>query len=278
MTDESMSKVSSWWRTSIIDIHPGIIRVRGYLIEDLIGRIGFPEMIWLMLRGELPDKTQADLLAAALVAGVDHGPHAPSIATARMAVTCGVGLNNAVASGVNALGDVHGGAGQQCMEIYGRIIALAKARQLSLQKAVDLVLCEEVVEHGRYVPGFGHRFHATDPRAVRLLTLTDQAVQSGAINGLVAAVGREVEHWLEGHKGRRLPMNIDGVTAVIFAELGFPSELCRGLFVLSRSVGILSHAWEQRGQGQRIKGPLPPSIPYRYEGPVPRTLEGESGV
>jgi len=55
-------------------------------------------------------------------------------------------------------------------------------------------------------------------------------------------------------------MNIDGATAVIDCELGFPPELGRGLFVLSRSVGILAHAWEQTQQGGRIKGPVPPSV------------------
>ena len=38
-------------------------------------------------------------------------PQAPSIAAARMAATCGVGLNNVMATGVNMLGDVHGGPG-----------------------------------------------------------------------------------------------------------------------------------------------------------------------
>ena len=52
-------------------------------------------------------------------------------------------------------------------------------------------------------------------------------------------------------------MNIDGITAVIFCELGFEPELGRGLFVLSRSVGILAHAWEQKQQGRRIMGPMP---------------------
>ena len=49
-------------------------------------------------------------------------------------------------------------------------------------------------------------------------------------------------------------MNIDGITAVIFCELGFEPELGRGLFILSRSVGILAHAWEQKQQGRRIMG------------------------
>ena len=73
--------------------------------------------------------------------------------------------------------------------------------------------------------------------------------------------------------GRPIPMNIDGATAVIYSELGFAPELGRGIFILSRSVGILAHAWEQSQQGGRIKGPMSPEIPYRYTGPAPRTLD-----
>src|SRR5687768_7938254 len=109
-----IDKAQAWWETQIVDIHPGKIGIRGYPIEQLIGRLSFPEMIWLMVRGELPSRRQGELLGAALVASVDHGPHAPSIAIARMAITCGIDLNNAMASGINVLGDVHGGAGQQC--------------------------------------------------------------------------------------------------------------------------------------------------------------------
>ena len=67
-------RVSDWWRTSIIEMEPGVIRYRGYAIEDLIGRIGFAEMIWLMTRGELPTEGQGRLLDAALMSAVDHGP------------------------------------------------------------------------------------------------------------------------------------------------------------------------------------------------------------
>ena len=114
----SNKDVADWWETSIIDMEPGRIDIRGTPIADLIGIISFPQMIWLMLRGDLPNAGQAKLLEAALVAAVDHGPQAPSIATARMAITCGVGLQNAIASAVNTLGDVHGGAGEQAVELY----------------------------------------------------------------------------------------------------------------------------------------------------------------
>ena len=119
----SQSDVSDWWRTRIIDMAPGEIRLRGHPIEELIGAISFPQMIWLMTRGDLPTEPQAKLLEAALVAAVDHGPQAPSIAAARMAVTCGLPLNNAMASAVNMLGDVHGGAGEQAVELFHLIDA-----------------------------------------------------------------------------------------------------------------------------------------------------------
>mgnify|MGYP000582547363 CR=1 FL=1 len=83
--DELLDEARRWWTTSIIDIHPGEIAVRGYPIQELIGNVTFPEMIWLMLMGELPTREKAALLEAALVSSVDHGPQAPSIAIARMA-------------------------------------------------------------------------------------------------------------------------------------------------------------------------------------------------
>src|SRR3954452_14394202 len=82
-----------WWSTSIIDMKPGMIRFRGYAIEDLIGRAGFADMVFLLTRGELPRPEAAKLLEAALVAAVDHGPQAPSIGAARIASTWCVGLN-----------------------------------------------------------------------------------------------------------------------------------------------------------------------------------------
>lgn len=261
-----------WWATSIIEMRPGMIRYRGYAIEDLIGRISFPAMIWLMLRGELPSEGEADLLGTALMAAVDHGPQAPSIAIARMAATCGVGINNAMASAINVLGDVHGGAGEQCVEIYQAIAARLDGGQ-ALPAAVEAEL-EALAGRGiKFVPGFGHRFHPIDPRAPRLLEVVEAAAAKGVVGGRFAAIGRAVEEALARRKGgKRIPMNIDGATAVIYAELGFPPPLCRGLFVLSRSVGILAHAWEQMQVGERNKGPIPRRYLWRYRGAEPRPV------
>ena len=273
-TEELVAEASAWWDTSIIDVHPGKIAIRGYPVEQLIGRVRFPEMIWLMLRGELPAPAQAELLEAALVPGVDHGPHAPSIAISRMAVSCGLPVNGAMASAVNVLDDIHGGAGQQCMERYREIDAAAGASG-DLVAAAEAVLARHRAAGEKIMPGFGHRFHPVDPRVAPLYALLRKAEAAGAIGGRFGRIGHAVEAALEKHKGRHIPMNIDGITAVVFCELGFEPELGRGLFVLSRSVGILAHAWEQKQRGRRIMGPMPPSIPYRYSGPPRRDLPPE---
>ena len=263
--DPGQQMSQDWWRTEIIDMRPGEIRYRGYPIEQLIGQVSFAQMIWLMLRGELPGPGQGELLDAALMAAVDHGPQAPSIAIARMAATCGVGLNNAMASAVNVLGDVHGGAGEQAVELYQDIAQRIDAGA-ALDQAVSAGLQHYRDLRGKFVSGFGHRFHPLDPRAPRLLALVDQAAEKGVVNGRYAAIARAVERALGEGRSKPVPMNIDGATAVIYAELGFPAPLARGLFCLSRSVGILAHAWEQTQQGGRNKGPIPRQFLWTYDG------------
>jgi citrate synthase len=264
--DGVRAEVAGWWGTAVSRVEPGVIELRGRPVQDLIGTTGLAATIWLMLRGDLPDPRQAALLEAALVAGVDHGPHAPSIAVARMAATCGVGLNNAVATGINVLGDNHGGAGQQCVELLTEIRDRAAAEDDDADAAAATVLASWRA-HSRYVPGFGHRFHPVDPRRDPLLSLVDAAVREGVVAGAHARAARALEAALNRGRERPVPMNIDGATAVVYAELGFPAALARGLFVLSRSVGILAHAWEETQQGRRNKGPIPPSILPTYLGP-----------
>ncbi len=270
-SDDLLDEAKQWWTTSIVDIHPGEIAMRGYPIQDLIGNVTFPEMIWLMLMGELPSRPKARLLEAALVSSVDHGPQAPSIAIARMAATCGPSLNGSMASAINVLDDVHGGAGQQCMELYYEVDAEA-GPDGDLAGAAAAVVARRKAAGLKYFPGFGHRFHPLDPRAPRLLRLVSEAAARGETSGRFGLIGSAVEDALSAGRARRIPMNIDGATAVVYCELGLPAALGRGVFILSRSVGILAHAWEQTQQGGRIKGPQAKFLNYTYTGPARREV------
>lgn len=267
---EDRKLAEDWWTTSIIKMRPGTIRLRGYAIEDLIGNISFVEMVWLMLRGELPGRGQSRLLEAALVAGVDHGPQAPSIAVARIAITGGVGINGAMASAINTLDDVHGGAGEQAVELYTAIADLAA--DMDVRQAAGLLLDRRREAGDKYVPGFGHRFHPVDPRAPRVLKLIEEAVDAGVVDGRILAAARAVEAHLAATRSKPVPMNVDGATAVLYAELGFAPALCRGLFVLSRSVGVLAHAYEESQSGKRNKGPIPRQWLWTYDGVEDRSF------
>ncbi len=265
MSDDAQA-VRHWWRTSIIDMAPGRIAFRRRPIEELIGNVSFGQMVWLMTKGDLPSPEQAALLECALVAGVDHGPQAPSIAAARMAATCGVGLNNVLATGVNMLGDVHGGAGEQCAELY-----LDTAARLDGGSGLEAATRDAIdawrETYGKIVSGFGHRFHKpVDPRAPRLMAVVREAARAGTVSGRFADIGEAVQAEVGRQRGAPIAMNIDGATAVIFCELGFPPPLSRGLFCLSRSVGILAHGWEQMQQGGRNKGPMPAEYLPWYDG------------
>ena len=260
-----MTTIEEWWETSIIKMSPGKILIRDHPIQDLIGKVTFSQMIWLMLRGSLPSQDQADLLEVALVAGVDHGPQAPSIAAARMTATCGVPLNNVLATGINMLGDVHGGAGEQCSELF---LSIKKKldKKLEIDEAVKISVDSWTQNHGKIIPGFGHRFHKNiDPRAPRIMELVKGYADRGVVSGVFVDVADKVKGLIGKRIGRDIAINIDGATSVVFCELGFDAPLSRGLFCLSRSVGILSHGWEQMLQGGRNKGPMPPEILPKYK-------------
>ena len=212
---------------------------------------------------------QARLLEAALIAGVDHGVRAPSIAAARMAATCGVPLNCAVATGINLLGDDHGGAGEQCMDLIYEAATRSAADATSLESVATMLIAKRLRSDER-IPGFGHQLHKDgDPRRSPMLRLIDVAIAAGEIKGSFARAGLALEVALGRAKGRTLGLNVDGVTAIVYCELGLPPAAAKGLFCLSRGVGIVAHALEEVQSGTRIKGPCPPGDDLvKYVGPA----------
>lgn len=261
----------AWWETAISDVAPGRIVLRGHLIEDLIGSTSYAGVVGLLVGNRDLSAAQARLLEAALVAGVDHGVRAPSIAAARMAATCGIPLNCAVATGLNMLGDDHGGAGEQCMELIFEVTGPGTDGTPALESRARAAVARRL-ESGANLPGFGHQLHKSgDPRRAPLLRLVDEAVAAVEIPGHFARAGIALEAALSEAKGRSLTMNVDGVTAVIYCELGFPALAAKGLFCLSRGVGLVAHAVEEMSSGSLIKGPCPPGENLvEYTGPTSR--------
>ena len=172
------------------------------------------------------------------------------------------------------LGDVHGGAGQQCMEILANVAA-RRRDGASLPDPWRTSVGRYRQEVSKYVPGYGHRFHPLDPRATGSSDWSRRRPSGASSRAAYLAAGRTIEEHL-GRSGRarsdehrRLHGRDPGRARLRAAMLG------RGLFVLSRSVGILAHAWEQHGQGGRNKGPTPKEFLYSYTGPAERHYDPE---
>ena len=258
----------AWWETAISDVRPGHIVLRGEPIERLIETASYASVVGLLVGNLRLSSVQAKLLEAALIAGVDHGVRAPSIAAARMAATCGIPLNCAVATGINLLGDDHGGAGEQCMELlYETATATAGAAASPDTVAAGIIAARLGAEEK--LPGFGHQLHKQrDPRRRPMLRLIDAAVVAGEISGSFMRAALALEAALASAKGPGLGMNVDGVTAIVYCELGLLPAAAKGLFCLSRGVGIVAHALEEMQSGARIKGPLPPGDDVKYVGPA----------
>ena len=222
----------------------------------------FTDTIFLLHLSRLPSPGERRLLDALLIGVADHGSGAPSCAAARLAASGNrSSISSAIAAGILAIGDDHGGAGSNCMELIGAGLAGAKAEGFSpavaAQRAVDAAMREK-----RRLPGLGHRVHTTDPR---VKVLFDMARAEG-----VAGDGITFMEALEAEARTRikpLPMNIDGALAAILHDMGFTPPAGRFLFIVGRVAGLTAEVAEEytREKPMRIK------IPVTYDGPPPKS-------
>src|SRR5437660_3415813 len=151
------------WQSSLTEIEANKILVRGYPLDEMMGRLGFAEAVYLLLMGELPTPAIGRMLNAVLVSSIDHGVTPPSTLAARNVATSGAPLKDCVAAGILAFGPHHGGDIESCMRFLDQGLTLMRAGA-SLQEAAQRIV-EECVAGRQTPPGFGHRFHTRDPRA-----------------------------------------------------------------------------------------------------------------
>src|SRR6185503_15072848 len=149
------------WQTALTSIEPNKILIRGYPLDEMMGRLGFAEAVYLLLMGELPTPTIGRMLNAVLVSSVDHGVTPPSTLAARNVATSGAPLKDCVAAGILAFGPHHGGDIESCMRFLDGGLSLVRTG-LTVQQAADAIV-EQCVAANEVPPGFGHRYHTRDP-------------------------------------------------------------------------------------------------------------------
>jgi len=254
------------WTTAVTQIKPNEVRVRGYDIADLMGRVSFGQAVYLILRGEFPTPEIGRLMDAMLVASIDHGATPPSALAARTVASTGATLSASVAAGIMSINQHHGGAIADAAIIMKRVIELAESQKITFDVAAQTILDEEKAA-GRRVPGFGHRYHTNDPRTSRLFALAKEA----GVDGPYFEAARAIERRF-AVSGKRLPMNVDGALGAILSQLGFPAEggIMNGLFMIARMPGLVAHVMEEKARMSPMRRIDP--VAHSYDGPPPRTL------
>jgi citrate synthase len=252
------------WKTGITKIEPNKISVRGYPVDQLMGKITFSQVIYLILKGEMPSPEVGKLLDAILVSSVDHGASPPSVLAARTVASTGSELNASIAAGVLAISRYHGGAIEAGMEMFRSIAGRAEDKGISEKEAAEDVLAEMKAAKKR-ASGFGHRIHTADPRTAKLFSLAEEL----GLAGRFVRIARAVEESLAESLGKSLPINVDGAIAARLCELNIPSEIGNAFFIIPRVAGITAHVHEEKTRMRPMRKIHPQDS--EYDGPQERT-------
>lgn len=246
-----------FWKTAISKVEPNKIVVRGYNLIDLVGKYSYADLTYLLWRGELPQPEHSQMMDALLTVCLEHSLSAPSVDAARFVASSGVPLQAAVSAGIAAIGEWHGGAIEQAAKMLQEAVIQAKDNQKSVNEIAERILLEHR-DQKQKVPGYGHPTHTEDPRTKKLLEVAD----STHLRGPHVELAQAMESLTERFFRKRLILNVDGCIGAIISDMGFDWRLGKGFFIVSRTPGLIAHAYEQMYYDKPYKAPRWDEIIY----------------
>jgi citrate synthase len=253
------------WSQPVTKIEANKVAVRGYPIDQLMGRLPFAHVAYLVLKGELPTEAQGRVMDAILVSSVDHGSTPPSVMAARTVTSGGAPLTTGIAAGIMTINRHHGGAIEGCMRVLLEAVARKHEKEQDALTAARELVTEYRAQKIR-IPGYGHRVHTNDPRTTKLFAIAEEQ----GVAGEYIEMGHALRQAMKETLGRDLPMNVDGAIAAVLCELDFPPEMGNGFFAIARSVGLTAHVFDEITK-QRPMRRISPTA-QEYSGPPEREL------
>jgi len=229
------------WKTAITKVEPNKLCLRGYRIDELMGRITYAQGVFLAIKGELPSEGEAQMLDAILVSSVDHGVTPPSCIAARTLASTGNPLNAALAGGILAISRHHGGAIEDSMRLLLEAVRRKNEMKAS-SRQIGSIMVKEYGEKHQRLPGFGHRIHTRDPRTPKLFQIASDL----GIAGEYVEMATALQDAIGENTGKELPINVDGGIAAVLCEMDFPPELANAFFIMARIPGLVAHVYEEK--------------------------------
>lgn len=226
------------------------------LVQELIGKVTFTEMMVLQLTGRMPTPLQTRVLDGVLVTLMEHGFTPSSIVTRLIYDSTPEAMQSAVAAGLLGVGGTFIGTMEGAALLIDEILSAPEGMQPRAREIATRHASER-----KPLPGFGHPFHKPDdPRSPRLFDLAREAGAPGRHIEAVQVLSREVD----AAYGRHLTINVTGAVAAVLGEIGIPQKIMRGLAVVSRAAGLVGHIHEEQNipSGRHIWDTVARSIPY----------------
>jgi citrate synthase len=221
------------------------------LAEDLMGKVGFGELVLWMVTQRRPTPAEVRVFESVLVALADHGFTPTAIAARLTYLSAPDSLQGAIAAGLLGGGSRFLGVTEDCGQYLAAVLAAAgeipaddaRPHDDAFYDALALDAVQQARAAKKFVPGIGHPVHKVlDPRTPRLIEIATEEGLRGPHLRLFEAIGRMHPQVL----GRRLPLNGAGVCGAVLADLGLPLAMLRGFALLARTGGLLGQLAEEQ--------------------------------
>ncbi len=226
------------------------VLIRGHdLTKDLVGKITFADMTYLMLVGRFPNDGERRMTDALLTILVEHGM-VSSVVSARLCYsTAPEAMQAAVASSILGAGSVHLGSSEWSAKML--VEALPAGNAPSELDAAAAAVVEKHAKKKKRIAGIGHRTHPEgDPRAVRLFEVARETGVYGRHCDLLQRICKAAE----ARNGRPLPANVTGAIGAIALDLGLPWQITKAFALIGRTLGAVAHI------GEEIRNPMTANI------------------
>lgn len=211
-------------------------RCQGYDLLELAGKRSFPDVLFLLFCGELPEPEQAKLLEALMILLINPGPRHPAT---RAAMNAGVSRANPahiLPVSLAVLGGDYLGGG----EVTAAMRFFCKHQGIQPGQMAEKLLKQSTPPaqgDWHLAPGFGSRFNGIDPMPRDMVAMLLELPGAGAAlrwgQGLVEALLSHGIGWLH-----------TGAAAAVFCDLGLPPRAGAGLFQFLSAPGLLAHGLE----------------------------------
>ncbi len=232
-------------------------------VENLHGDEPFSHVIYHAVTGNTTvNEHHSRMIEAMIVACVDHGVTPPSAQATLIAASTRAPFEVAVAQGVGAITDVHGGAGAKAAALFNECIRKSEKENIDVAQATREIM-RAYVEEGKRIEGLGHRLHTKDPRRDVLWAL---AAQTG-IAGKHVQLSKIVSTVFEQVRGMSLPINVDGVIGAIVADMNLEPAMAKAFFIYGRIAGLSAHYFEEVASQPRMRQINFAEAVYKGKGP-----------